>query len=308
MKRKVLSIAIMAFASVVVWSQPAVVSSPLRVMESESGLLSPQWSPDGRYIAAAGDGYHGIYVYNLTDKSIRQISSDAGAGYRMQWTDDAARIVGRTSVIADGKLMHEVKVWNVADGVATTLLAPTRGLKGFPMWNGNDELSVRIADERRALGIKSTLEAIPAETAYSILVEDPAGAASRIESLKEYAGTVIINPSLSPDGMKVAFQVPGRGMMVMNAADGSDLVGLGKGLNPTWTPDGKWVVYTITADDGMRITSSKVCAVNVTTRVICVLLNNALFIPMTPSINRQGTSMVFENEADRSIYTVDIKL
>ncbi len=62
MKRKVLSIAIMVFASVVAWSQPAVVSSPLRVMESESGLLSPQWSPDGRYIAAAGDGYHGIYV------------------------------------------------------------------------------------------------------------------------------------------------------------------------------------------------------------------------------------------------------
>lgn len=51
------------------------------------------------------------------------------------------------------------------------------------------------------------------------------------------------NTSLSPDGTKVAFDVRGSSVWVINS-DGTDLHWIAPGAMPQWSPDGKQVVYS----------------------------------------------------------------
>ena len=138
------------------------------------------------------------------------------------------------------------------------------------------------------------------------MIAAPTEAANTIASLAQFAGKTIINPALSPDGNSVVFQVPGKGMWIINA-DGSGLRSLGSGSHAAWLPDSRTIVYTIVSDNGSEFTGSTIMSLNVANGKKSTVLSSTSYIPMTPAVSPDGKKVAFENAADASIYVMNIK-
>jgi len=139
------------------------------------------------------------------------------------------------------------------------------------------------------------------------MVDEPQKVASQVKGLESLSGYILFNPVLSPKGDQIVFQVgKGKGMFVCNA-DGSNLRSLGKGGRATWMPDGKFIVVTMTEDDGHTITKSELIVINVATGDQTKLLSSDKLIAYNPTISPNGKKIAFEDFTDGTIYVMDIQ-
>lgn len=306
MNRLIANALLLCVCSTALLAQPRSAGAPKLLLRSAEGLMAPAWSPRGDKIAVTTGNYVGILVADADGTHLTRLTDEPGAGFKMQWSADGSRLLGRTNVADGGLISHEVKVWDVAGAGATVLVGKTRQLKGMPLWAGTD--NVAFADSRGdAVVDRRSRKRAPSRhaDAYTLMVSDPAGVADRMPSLKQFSGKVIINPAPSPDGGKVAFQVPGRGIYTCRA-DGSEVAFLCKGSHPAWLPDGS-VVYTVVTDDGLRFTGSTLRAISTATKATVTLLDDDDFVPMCPTAAPGGQSVAFENAKDASIYVITLK-
>ena len=139
-----------------------------------------------------------------------------------------------------------------------------------------------------------------------IMVDQPAEATKLIPSLEKFAGKMVLNPTLSPDGKKIAFQIVSNGLFVCDV-DGSNLKSFGKGSHASWAPNSKDLMFARLQDNGERFTASDIYSVNVETGVENNLTPNSDVIPVTLSVSPDGTKVAFDNDADGNIYVIDIK-
>lgn len=287
--------------------QPRSASVPQKLMQTSTGLMAPVWSPTGDKIAVTTDNYTGILIINADGSGLQSITNAPGAGYKMAWSADGKRILGRTNIVENYRTFHEVKVWNVSDGSALTLVGKTRELRGMPTWKSVERIS--IADSRGYLTV-NTLNASTSASqlinVYDIMVNDPVGAVSQIPQLSNYSGKIIINPTLSPNGQKVAFQVPGYGIFVCDI-DGSNLISVAQGVHPSWLPDSENLVFSRVSDNGQVYTASELYSINISSKKEYLLTGNTSLIPMRPAVSPNGQQVVFENAADASIYVINLK-
>lgn len=270
-------------------AQPIGSSEPQLLIKAEQGLMAPVWSPKGDKIAVTTNGYYGILVANADGSNLKQLTDEAGAGYKMSWNAEGTQILGRTNVMDGCFVLHEVKTWDATTGSEQTIVAKTRNIAGTPTW-GN---------------LKAKKSAAQASI-YETMVSDPVNATSRIAALSEFAGKMVINPALSPDASTIAFQIPGKGIYTINA-DGSNLKFAIKANHPAWLPDSKSFVATITTYNGEVITSSDIYAVNVATGNTTNLTTNTELIPMHPTVSPDGARVAFENVKDAAIYVINLK-
>lgn len=288
------------------FAQPRGASEPQLLIKSSVGLMAPVWSPAGDKIAVTTDNYTGILVANADGTDLVSVTDAAGAGYKMLWSADGKQILGRTNVVENARVLHEVKVWNVENGKATTLVAKTRDLKGTPTWNSASNIIVADRAGVKTINAKTLSVTSGNANVYELMVNDPVGAASQISSLKAYSDKIIINPALSPNGQKVAFQIPGNGLYVCDA-NGGNLKSLGKGAHASWLPDNENVIVARIQDDGQNFTASDLYSVNTTTGKAVLLTGNTDMIPLTPAVSPDGQKVAFENAADASIYVINLK-
>ena len=259
------------------FGQARAASEPVKLLESRVGLMAPVWSPDGSMLAVTTDNYAGILVANADGSGLRAVSADAGTGYKMCWSADSRSITGRATV-ATGR--HQMRRYDVAGGRATAISAVAR----------------------------TSAEPVSATAAglYALMTSDPAGAAATAPALARFAGRTVINPALSPDGTAIAFQIPGQGMWIIGA-DGSGLRALGMGSHPAWLPDSRTIVYTIVRDNGENFTGSTLMSMDTATGATATLLASRSLVPLTPSVNADGTKVAFENAAEAAIYVMNIQ-
>lgn len=286
MKKHLLLALTLLLSGATAFAQPKAAGAPTRLLSAPQGLMAPVWSPDGTRIAATGDNYTGIIVMNADGSNAQAITNAAGAGYKMTWTADGKEIVGRTNVYENQRVLHELKAWK-ADGTAVrTLRAKAR---------------TNAAPTMKAAGLSKKSNGV-----YDIMTADPATACSQIDALNAFGNKVVINPALSPDGSKVAFQIGGAGMWVMNT-DGTGLKSLGQGSNPSWMPDSRNIVYTIVKDNGATYTASTIYGMDTTTGNTSVVVSQSNLIPVTAAVSPDGKKVVFRNVADESLYIVNLK-
>lgn len=278
-----LAVALMAISGVA-GAQVQSDGAPVKLLSTPGGLMAPVWSPDGSKIAVTTDNYTGILVANADGTALRQLTREAGTGYNMTWTEDGAAIISRNNIVENGRVFHEIKSFDVKLGTSKVLMAKSR-----------DAVSPRLKARKGA-----------AADIYSAMLARPTKAAKEIKALNQFAGKTVINPALSPDGSKIAFQIPGKGMWLINA-DGSGLRSLGKGSHASWLPDSKTLVYTVVEDNGERFTASELKSVDTASGKTSVITRRADMIPMTPSVSPDGRKVAFENAADAAIYVVNLK-
>jgi len=279
MKGKLLLAAALLAGCASMMAQPSSFSEPRMFIKASQGLMNPVWSPDGSKLAVTGDNYIGIYVVNADGSEMVQVSDALGAGYKMTW-NDAQNITSTPYEMVNNRRMTRIENVNVATGAITEIAAAEHNFKRS--------------------------KAVNAKSALQVMLDEPMNATKLIASLNEYAGKFVLNPALSPDGSKIAFQIQGKGMFVCNA-DGTELKSLGKGSHATWLPDNQNIMVTLIKDNGDVFTSSDIYCVNVASGKSLNITANSDVIPVTIAVSPDGSKLAFDNDADGCIYIIDLK-
>lgn len=278
MKRKLILATAFVLSCASLMAQPKSWGKPQLFIKSLQGLMAPVWSPDGLRLAVTGDNYIGIWVANADGSNFKQVSEAPGAGYKMHWAD-TQEIISTPYDLVEGKRMTRVERVNATTGKISQVAPPLRAFK------------------------RSTVE--NALNAYQVMLDEPQNATGKIAGLGEYAGKWIINPALSPDGTKIAFQIVSKGLFVCNA-DGSNLIELGKGSHASWLPDSRYLMMTRINDDGHRFTSSDIYCVDSTNGNAVNITPNSDVIPVTIAVSPDGSKVAFDNDTDGAIYIITL--
>jgi Tol biopolymer transport system component len=124
----------------------------------------------------------------------------------------------------------------------------------------------------------------PAGTVSVLGIEDTKIAVLR-DGVKVYldplGGGSYVWPSLSPDGSRLVAYEMDRGTFLCDP-DGSHPVNIGRRDAPSWTRDGKWLVYMADKDDGHAIRSSEIAFISTDGRVGGRLTSTSRRIEMYP--------------------------
>lgn len=278
MKRKLIIAAAFMLSVGSMMAQPSSWSEPQLFIKSSQSLMAPVWSPDGSRIALTGDNFIGIWVANADGTGLKQVSEAPGAGYQMRWENNQ-EILSTPYSIENQRRMTRIERVNAGNGKVSVVAQPTRNIK------------------------RSTVAG--ATNVLQTMLDEPQNATSKIAGLSEFAGKWIINPALSPDGTKIAFQIVSKGLFVCNA-DGTGLIELGKGSHATWLPDSRNLMMTRIADDGHRFISSDIYCVNVESGNAFVITENSSTIPVTIALSPDGTKLAFDNDTDGAIYIINL--
>ena len=262
------------------WAQPKSFGNPQLLIKAEHGLMAPTWSPDGSKIAVTGDNFIGIYVADADGSNLKQVSDALGAGYKMTWSD-AQNITSTPYTMVDNRRMTRIENVNVK----------TRAIS---------EVAPAVRDFKPSKAMKQS------NTVLQTMLDDPLHATELIPSLNQYSGKMVLNPALSPDGSKIAFQIVGKGLFVCDA-DGSNVNSLGKGSHASWLPDNVNVMVTRIEDNGDVFTKSDIFCVNTSNGSAVNITPNTQAIPVTIAVSPDGKKVAFDNDTDGCIYVIDLK-
>lgn len=281
MKKQLLFAAAMLASCAAAVAQPQAASAPQKLAQGANSLMAAVWSPDGSKIAATGANYTGLYVFNADGSEAKCLNQLPGVGYHMLWSADGTELVGRTNVYEGARVMHEVRAFSVANGADRLVVAKNHSM---------------AAPARQGITIANV---------YDRMVAAPASVADEFEALNGFAGEVVINPALSPDGLRVVFQIPGKGLWLINA-DGTNLQQLGKGMQPAWAGNDA-IVYVMLKDNGVRNTEGIMYALDLRSGRTSTLVDNSEFVTMHPAVSPDGKKVVFDNDLDGALYLINLK-
>ena len=277
----------------------------------EEAVMNATYSPDGLKIAYTKSGYQGIWILNLQTQTTKQITDEVAAGFGYKWSSNSKSILTRVAKYEDLKRFNAVKIFNVETGESRQLSDYKTMMPYLPEWADGDSkvyLPLKGNDEVYVSGVEKnsiiTSDLITFEKNNKITVLDfISNSESNLEPIKD---AQYINISLSPDKMKMVFEVMGGNLFVVNT-DGSNLIDLGKGNRPKWSSDSKKIIYMIAEDNGHEFTSSDIYTINADGTGKVNVTNTESVLEMSPSFLPDGKSIVFENYNDGSIYLMNIE-
>ena len=279
MKKSLLLFSAIMLSAGSLMAQSKANGEPRLLIKSAQSLMAPVWSPDGSKIAVSGDNFIGIWVANADGSNLNQVSEALGAGYKMNW-QDAQTIVSTPYTMENGLRMVRIENVNVEIAEISEVAPAQRGFRPSKVMKNVNLLR--------------------------IMCDQPAEATRLIPSLEQYAGKMVLNPALSPDGKKIAFQIVSYGLFVCDV-DGANLKSFGKGAYPSWAPNSTDLMFARIQDNGERFTASDLFSVNTETGVEENLTPNSDVIPITLSVSPDGSKVAFDNDVDGNIYVVDLK-
>ena len=269
---------------------------PARVADA---LAHPQWSPAGDALALSRPNYAGLWLVAPDGSGLRALSEAPGVAFGAAWSADGTALLVRTARTEGLRREHAVALLDAATG-ERTLLTDWRGhMPTLPRWSADGASAL-------LLGENGTVETLPTgRTARLDAPDGPAFLHAEAGLVSARPGDVLaqvarplgsaqlLNVTPSPDRRLVAFEAYGGGLHVARA-DGSGLVDLGPGERPTWSPDGQWVAFMRTEDDGHALLAADLWAARAD-GTETVRLTSAPGLEMNPSWAPDGERLAYDD-------------
>lgn len=310
MNKHLLFIILILLIPVMIFSQQQSV----RLLGDENDpCLAPTFSPNGKYIAFSKSNYKGIYIYNLDNKTISQITDEVAAGFAMQWSIDSKYILSRPAYY-DGPIRYNtVKIFDIQTKQAKQLTDYRTKMPSLPYWSPyNDE--VVIAFKGNVEEFQSNLNIAPPvnnsmNNDIIFLIDDKIAVKNsttgKINIYEPVKGKKCMNISVSPDNKRIAFEIYGGDLHSMKT-DGTELVNLGKGYRPKWLNDSETIVYMISEDDGHQFTYSDIFSIKYNGTNKRNLTNTKDRHETSPSVSLKDNTIVFEVLNEGSIHLMKL--
>lgn len=161
-------------------------------------------------------------------------------------------------------------------------------------WLGSGQLLVPQRPHKPALLVSSGIAVEDGDRGEPVFAmrDDIYVRHSRGDRRLTHGNDRFFDPVLSPDGAQAAFVGLETGIWIASV-EGDDLRCLGPGTHPTWSPDGRWLLYERTDDDGHQITDSDLMAHAVDSTTTLQLTDTPDAIEMHPSVSPDGTRLAF---------------
>lgn len=280
---------------------------------AEQRFMRPVWSPDGSMIAFTSDRYQGLFIFEIQSRSIRQICDDQAVGFGFSWSPDSKRILAVAAKMDNMRRLNAVKSFDVHSAQPTLLSAFSSSMPAMPRYSvdGNriffveQEKLVQIKDNENSLQ-KSAISA--EEILYTLdqgkLVAIDLSSGNR-QKLDPLPGNEYLNLTVSPGQSKLAFEVYGGNLFIMDLSNGQ-LSDLGLGNRPAWSADGKYVAYMVAKDDGHAYLESDIWISDSDGREREPLTGTIDLQEMNPNWSPDGRQIVFDNNLDGSIYILPV--
>jgi len=235
MRRLLLMLGLLAAPAAL--AQPYVTGAPEPF--APEGFAHAVVSPTGDRVLLTTSAYEGVWVTDANGGDApRQLSAALGAGFGAVWSPDGQSLAVRAAQPStDGSRVLRIALLDAETGAETALVPPTYGVRALPTGkiptaaSGSAVLMGADGQVVRAVDDAPAAFALPVRNARALRVVP------------------------SPDGRRVAIEIYGGDLYLANA-DGSNPVSLGRGEAPTWRPDGRYVAFMVTRDDGHELLGS----------------------------------------------------
>lgn len=284
------------------------IGSSLLVSPESSGyLMAPKWSPDNRTIAVSTENYRGIYLLNYQTGEMTTLTDEPATGFGFQWSGDGKSILTVVSKEENKQIKRAVVVFDLATKAMSNISGFESSLPGIPCWTRDYKNAImNYSDRLRLYSIdaKSVASGAVLYVKQDRIVSRDISAKG--ETLLGKPDERVINLVYSPDGSKIAYEIIGGSLMVMNA-DGTNPVSLGTGHRPSWSPNGKYVTYMVTTDDGHRYTSSDIFVSSVDGKERINLSSTPDILEMNPSWSFDGKWIAYDQLDRGKIYIQEVK-
>jgi Tol biopolymer transport system component len=277
------------------------------VLANDGPLQHPRWSPEGSRLAFTSERYEGLWIADDDGGNVVQVSDEPSAGFGFTWSPDGTAILARVARYDGPRRSDAVKLFDV-ERAETRLLTDFRSnMPVLPIWT-NDGAHVLLPMEQSLAVLPAYTTAAKAPSADPVFViRGDQVATARADT--EDSSVILsipegqpINLVQSPDGSRAAFEIVGDNLFVVSA-DGS-VVDLGRGYRPQWSPDGEWIVYQVTEDDGYEITASDLYAGRIDGSATVRLTDTSEALEMNPSWSPDGARIAFDDRG--VIYQIQV--
>ena len=236
-----------------------------------------KFSPDGGRIFYSTLSYDGIWSYDLQTRTISEITDEAGTGFGFAVSPDGRQVAFRRTIRGARWIdrTQEIVLRTIASG-STETLASARTIS-TPVFQDDAVTYVIGSDLKPAPPKRSGVFLQGVVDQKIMLIVN--GAARSIDPLGNGS---YIWPSLSPDRSRILAYDMKHGA-VLSTLDGTIVQRLGRAEGPTWTRDGKWIVYFSEENDGYRVTGGELHAVTADGSKKSALTNSTSRIELFPS-------------------------
>ncbi len=220
----------------------------------------------------SSNNFKGLWKYSLTNEITEQITDASGAGYQFMVKGDT--------------VIYQVK-------------SPRKKIE-FALIS---EPEVKRQIDSRLSPRHLLLQQFKSKLPYAILAQDLQSIEIVTEEKRyELAPKGIknyLNPSISPDGEKLLFEVSGGSAHIADL-EGNIITSMDKVDAPNWVSNSE-ILYTYRKDDGMQTTSSQIFIYDIETDESFSLTDFKKL--ENPSINESG-DMIVANTAEGEIYLI----
>jgi Tol biopolymer transport system component len=214
------------------------------------------WSPDGRSIAyrvREEDGMGMAMMVAGAEGESKQVTPYLNDLFPPSWSGDGVTYRAGDELITvdkDGKV-KKVHSLSQGRGLLSRIINISASLMvghvtGATFSAFGSLLASQAADGKPGKGVYLDSES-------QIWVVDENGNRKKLIDVEGVAG--YSTPAKSPSGDNYAVHGFDGNLYVANPG-GGDPVNLGQGSNPTWSPDGRYLIYERSMDDGHRLISS----------------------------------------------------
>ncbi|MBC8376670.1 MAG: PD40 domain-containing protein [FCB group bacterium] len=289
-------------SSAVLAKQIETKGDPVALSRPGEYYMGPKWSPSGVQVAAGGASYTGLYLLDFPTGNVQQISNDYSAGYGFAWSHDGTRIASKISHFNKMRRSHTLVSFNVSDGVMETLSEPRSRMSGTPVWTDDDsQLYLTFAEKFESFKTDDSNQEVSLPPLNYIkdgrfqnrLVLQSTGRSSETTLFSDQDH--IYSYAISPDGSQVVYSTAGQNLWLAKV-DGEDRMSLGRGSAPDWSPNGEWITFMLTSDDGHSITASDIYAIHVDGSSRIKLTETPLIFEMNPQWSPDGEWLVYDTD------------